>query len=436
MTGLSRSMRILRSDVMQTEKIYTDLFVQNRQMVDDGSCQVLNSQRQQALEALEQYGLPVHQEEYLHTDVSQWFQPDWGLNIQRHKIQADSVRIQHGTLPEGVVVETLEKASAQNPALVEKYYNRLADMKRPGIAAINAMFCQDGVFIYVPKNTVVEQPVQLVSLLQSPVSMMVNRRILVVLEQGASLSLVMTDHSGAQNPMLATQVTEVFVGAGATLRLYEMEETGVQNLRAAETFVLQQADSNVQMGCFTLTNGKTRNSTFVTLAEPGANLQLDGAVVTDRNQHVDNFTSVDHKAGNCTSSELYKYVLDDESTGNFYGKVLVRPDSQHTASAQTNRNICVSKKARMWTQPQLEIYADDVKCSHGATVGQLDEQALFYMRQRGIPYVEARMLLMQAFLNEVTDRVQVELLRERLHLLVEKRLRGELNQCQNCGACK
>ena len=156
---------------------------------------------------------------------------------------------------------------------------------------------------------------------------------------------------------------------------------------------------------------------------------------------MDNHTTIDHRVPDCTSNELFKYVLDDQAVGAFAGKVLVREGAQHTSSQQTNRNICATREARMYTQPQLEIYADDVKCSHGATVGQLDENALFYMQQRGIPLKEARLLLMFAFVNEVIDNevidyIRMDALKDRLHRLVEKRFRGELNKCQGCAICK
>jgi Fe-S cluster assembly protein SufD len=151
---------------------------------------------------------------------------------------------------------------------------------------------------------------------------------------------------------------------------------------------------------------------------------------------VDNNTLIDHVVGDCTSHELFKYVLDDRATGAFAGKVLVREGAQHTESDEVNKNICMTRESRMYTQPQLEIYADDVKCSHGATVGQLDNDALFYMQQRGISEQEARMLLMFAFVDDVINQVSLEPLRERLTLLVEKRFRGELNQCKSCSLCK
>jgi Fe-S cluster assembly protein SufD len=186
----------------------------------------------------------------------------------------------------------------------------------------------------------------------------------------------------------------------------------------------------------TLYNGKTRNTTIVTLEGEGANITLNGMAIADKEQHIDNCTKIDHKSARCNSNELYKYVLDDHAVGAFYGLVLVRPGAQKTNSLETNKNLCATKDARMYTQPQLEIYADDVKCSHGSTVGQLDEQALFYMRTRGISEKEARMLLMFAFVNEVIDTIRLDTLKDRLHLLVEKRFRGELIRCGSCHKCK
>ena len=163
---------------------------------------------------------------------------------------------------------------------------------------------------------------------------------------------------------------------------------------------------------------------------------LNGCVIADKNQIVDNNTLIDHKLGHCNSRELYKYVLDGNATGAFAGRVLVRHGAQKTISEERNQNICATREARMFTQPMLEIYADDVKCSHGSTVGQLNDAALFYMRQRGISQKEAKLLLEFAFINEVIDTMKLEPLRDRLHHLVEKRFRGELSKCEGCKLCK
>ena len=442
---------------------YIDLFSQNRALVEKGSAGVMNAMRNKALECLMRYGLPHNKlEEYLHTDVSRWFEPDWGLNLARIDMPVDfaqafkcnvpnlstqlyflandafaaSDTAQKNALPNGVLAGSLKEAVLNNPELIEGFYGKIADMDKPGVAAINTLFAQDGFLLYVPDGVVLDKPLQLVTLLSSNVDLMVNRRILVVLGRAAQAKLLLCDHALTANRFLTTQVIEVFAGCDSSLELYDLEETHNANLRASELYLSQSAGSRVAVDNLTLHNGETRNTTCVTFEGRGAELSLNGVAITDKSQHVDNMTFVDHRVADCTSNELFKYVLDESSTGAFAGKVLVREGAQHTSSQQTNRNICLTREARMFTQPQLEIYADDVKCSHGATVGQLDERALFYMRQRGIPEQEARMMLMLAFVGEVIGKVELEPLRDRLYRLVEKRFRGQLTQCEGCSACR
>ena len=185
-----------------------------------------------------------------------------------------------------------------------------------------------------------------------------------------------------------------------------------------------------------LFNGNTRNSCTVRLAGEGAEVSLNGCVIADKMQRVDNNTRIEHLVPHCTSNELYKYVLDDNAVGAFAGLVYVKEGAQKTSSAMTNANLCATRSAHMYTQPMLEIYADDVKCSHGSTVGQLGDEALFYMRQRGISLEEARLLMKAAFITEVIDMIPLEPLRDRLHFQVDKRLRGELSKCEGCKLCK
>ena len=192
----------------------------------------------------------------------------------------------------------------------------------------------------------------------------------------------------------------------------------------------------VNHNVITLHNGVTRNRLDLVFKGEGAECFANGCVIADKSQHIDNNTLIDHQVGHCTSHQLYKYVLGDEAVGAFDGRILVRKDAQKTSSNEINQNLCTTKKARMFTQPMLEIYADDVKCSHGSTVGQLNDAAMFYMRQRGISEKEAKLLLEFAFVNEVVDQIQLEPLKERLRYLVEKRFRGELNKCEGCKLCK
>ena len=447
---------------MKVEQQYIDLFSQCEAMICRHSTEVMNAPRAQAFSDFERLGFPTTKEEkYKYTDAAKLFAPDYGLNLNRLDIPVNPYEVfkcdvpnmstalyfvvndafygkalPKTPLPEGVLLGSLKELAIQYPDLVKKYYGKLADTSKDGITAFNTTFAQDGFMLYVPKGVVVDKPIQLVNILRADVNFMVNRRLLVVLEEGAQARMLVCDHAMDDVNFLSTQVVEVFVGDNAVFDFYELEETHNSTVRFSNMYVTQEANSNVLLNGMTLHNGTTRNTTEVTLNGRGAEINLCGMAIADKNEHVDNHTFIDHKVSDCTSNELFKYVLDDQSVGAFAGKVLVRPGAQHTSSQQTNRNICATREARMYTQPQLEIYADDVKCSHGATVGQLDEKALFYMQQRGISYKEARLLLMFAFVNEVIDTIRMEALKDRLHLLVEKRFRGELNKCQGCAICK
>ncbi|MGN0057419.1 MAG: Fe-S cluster assembly protein SufD [Phocaeicola plebeius] len=447
---------------MKAEQQYIDLFSQCEAMICRHSSEVLNAPRARAFADFERAGFPTRkQEKYKYTEVGDCFAPDYGLNLNRLEIPVNPYEVfkcdvpnmstslyfvvndafyKHvqpsAALPEGVLFGSLRDMAQQHPDLVKRFYGKLADTSKDAVTAFNTMFAQDGVLMYVPRNVVMEKPIQLVNILRADVDFMVNRRVLIVLEEGAQAKLLVCDHAMDHVNFLSTQVAEVFVGENAVLDLYELEETHESTVRFNNLYVRQEAGSNVLLNGMTLHNGTTRNTTEVTLAGRGAEINLCGMAIADKNEQVDNHTFIDHQVPDCTSNELFKYVLDDQATGAFAGKVLVREGAQHTNSQQTNRNICATREARMYTQPQLEIYADDVKCSHGATVGQLDENALFYMQQRGISLKEARLLLMFAFVNEVIDQIRMEALKDRLHLLVEKRFRGELNKCQGCAICK
>lgn len=447
---------------MRAEQQYIDLFSQYEDAICLHSADALNAPRSRAFADFERLGFPTRkQESYKYTEVDKYFAPDYGLNLNRMEIPVNPYEVfkcdvpnmstslyfvvddsfdchvhPSAKLPEGVLFGSLRDMAVEHPELVKKYYGKLADTSKDGLVAFNTMFAQDGVLMYVPKGVVIEKPIQLVNILRADVDFMVNRRVLIILEEGAQAKLLVCDHAMDEVNFLSTQVTEVFVGENASFDLYELEETHNSTVRFSNLFVHQQANSNVLLNGITLHNGTTRNTTEVVLDGRGAEVNLCGMAIADKNEQVDNNTFIDHRVSDCTSNELFKYVLDDCAVGAFAGKVLVREGAQHTNSQQTNRNLCATREARMYTQPQLEIYADDVKCSHGATVGQLDENALFYMQQRGIELKEARLLLMFAFVNEVIDHIRMDALKDRLHLLVEKRFRGELNKCHGCAICK
>lgn len=447
---------------MQSEKQYIDLYEETRQMIFDHSAPAMNAVRDRAYEDFKRQGFPSKKvERYKYTDMQALFEPNYGLNINRLDIPVnpydafkcdvpnlstslyfvvnDSFNTKNlpgAHLPEGVIVDSLSAVASKKPDFIEKYYSKIAKTDGDAVTALNTMLAQDGLFVYVPKNVKVDRAIQVINILRSDVDLMVNRRVLIVLEEGAEAKLLFCDHSADDRRFLTTQVIEAYVGDNASLDLYCMEETHAKNVRVSNVYIEQQANSRINHNVITLHNGITRNRADLVFKGEGAECNLSGCVIADKHQHVDNNTLIDHQVGHCTSHELYKYVLDEQAVGAFAGRVLVRHGAQKTSSNEVNQNLCVTKEARMFTQPMLEIYADDVKCSHGSTVGQLNDAALFYMQQRGISVKEARLLLEFAFINEVVDKIQLEPLRDRLHHLVEKRFRGELNKCEGCKLCK
>jgi len=451
---------------MNSEQQYIELYEQARQIIHDHAPEVMNAVRDEAFEDFRRQGFPSKKvERYKYTDVQKLFEPDYGVNLSRLQIPVDPYEAfrcdvpnlstslyfvvndmfyhddkPKGNLPEGVVIGSMRNY----PDLVGKYYAKLAKTSDDAITALNTMLAQDGMLVYVPKNVKVDRAIQVINILKAtPQSaqrqvpdLMVNRRVLIILEEGAEIKMLFCDHTADDRNFLATQVIEAYVGDNASLDLYCMEETHHKNVRVSNVYIDQQANSRVNHNVITLHNGITRNKLDLTFSGEGAECQCYGCVIADKQQHVDNNTLITHKVPHCSSNELYKYVLDDKATGAFAGRVLVEHGAQKTTSQMTNQNLTATKEARMYTQPMLEIYADDVKCAHGSTVGQLNDAALFYMRQRGISLQEAKLLLQNAFINEVIDKMQLEPLRDRLHYLVEKRFRGELNKCEGCRLCK
>ena len=441
---------------------YIELYDECRGMICSHSAEVMNAVRDEAYENFKGQGFPTKKvERYKYTDIEKLFEPNYGLNLNRLDIPVNPYDVfrcdvpnlstslyfvvndafykklePKALLPEGVIVDSLKNQAEKNPDLIAKYYSKLAKTDEDAVTALNTMLAQDGLFVYVPRNVVVDRAVQVINILRSDVDLMVNRRVLIVVEEGAEVKLLFCDHAADNRNFLATQVIEAYVGRNASLDLYCLEETHAKNVRVSNLYIDQEADSRVNHNVITLHNGVTRNRVDLSLSGEGAECVLNGCVIADKEQHVDNNTVIDHKVAHCTSSQLYKYVLDEKATGAFAGRVLVRHGAQKTSSEMRNQNICATREARMFTQPMLEIYADDVKCSHGSTVGQLNDAAMFYMQQRGISQKEAKLLLEFAFVNEVIDTIKLEPLRDRLHHLVEKRFRGELSKCEGCKLCK
>ncbi len=458
---------------MSSVQQYLDLYHEQRALIEQNSSAPLNAQRAAAAECLLHLPLPTRRvERYKYTDADAAFAPDFGVNLHRfpmlgkQKLPSCQVTQLHTlmfqvnndvvlpfasdvVLPEGVTIMSLNDAARQYPELVERYYHQAAAqepanahkhtdrVKRDAVTMLNTMLVQDGIFVHVAAGMKCDRTLQVVFRAASNIDFMSNRRVLVVAEADSRIDFLFCEHAEGTHRYLSTQVTEIFTAPRAEVNLYTLEETHAHNTRFSNIYVEQEAESRVSINAIALLTGISRTMVNARLLGRGADCQTTGAVIADGEQRVDNSVLIDHVAEACTSDMLYKYVLDGESEAAFAGKVLVRPGAQQTLSQQTSANICISPTAKVHSQPMLEIYADDVKCNHGSTIGKLDEGALLYLRQRGIPEKEARLLLQHAFINDVLQRVHLSPLRERLSYLVEQRFRGELCHCQSsCQGCK
>ena len=448
--------------IIMIEQQYIDLFQQYRTDIDNNSIEILNVQRDAAFEKFKEIGFPTSKiEEYKHSDISRTFDTELGLNILNIPIPVSPYETfkcdvpnlatnlhflvndryyennqQVEGLPSEVYAGGMKEFAKRYPEIFKEHYAQSADYSDNGVAAFNTMFAPDGFVLYIPKNVELEKPIQLINILRGGVDLSVNRRILIIAEEGAKGKLLVCDHAVDDVHFVVTQVTEIFAGENSELVFDELEENSEKVTRLSSLFTVQLGRSHVIASSITLHNGFTRNNYRFRMLGEYAQATIGGLAICDKDQHVDNYAFLDHVAPNCTSTELFKYVLQERSTGVFCGKILVEKDAQKTLAYQTNRNLVASRDARMFAKPQLEIYADDVKCSHGLTTGHLDDEAMFYLRARGIPQEEAKMLLMVAFTKDVLDLISIDSLKERLEFLIDKRFRGELMRCGNCNVCK
>ena len=405
---------------MKSEQQYIELYQEAGNLIKSKSCPAMNAVRDEAFATFERQGFPTKKEErYKYTDVDAAFSPNYGISLTPLTIK-----------PSPYIYNVKDA-----PLDITPYYNRVTNTK-DSITALNTALVHDALLIHVPANTLVDDPIVVDNWLRGTAPTMTNRRILLLMEKGASATVIINDHAADKQRFLVTQVVEVYVQDNARLDLYEIEETTPLCSRFSNIYIQQGRDSSVKHNAITLFNGQTRNLCDVYLKGEGAEVTLNGCAIGSASQRIDNNTLIHHQVPNCQSNQLYKYVVDDHAVGAFAGKILVDKNAQRTTSQETNANLCASSDARMYTQPMLEIYADDVKCAHGSTVGVMDETALFYMRQRGIPEVEARTLLKNAFMGQVIDQIKFEPLRQRLYVKVEKRFRGELDKCEDCRLCK
>jgi len=336
------------------------------------------------------------------------------------------------TFENGVIAGSIKAAIQQYPELVTPYLCKLQDNEKDELTAINEQEYTDGIFIYVPDNVKVEQPFQIVSLVNSREDLLIQNHNVIRVGNNSELSVIQCDDSTKYGKTFINVVTEIALSENARLHYYKTENKEADSLLFNHIFVNQKAYSQFHSNAITFNAGYVCNDIHVNLNEPFAEANLNGLYLVDKTQKCNNRIQVRHHATDCKSFQLYKGIMDDESEATFHGHVVVEPDAQRTSAFQTNRNILLTDKAKINTKPFLEIYADDVQCSHGATVGQLDEEALYYLRSRGIGERSARKLLMFAFANEICQHVEIQALKAKLSDMVQRRLNGELTICDQC----
>jgi Fe-S cluster assembly protein SufD len=446
------------STTSEVTERYLNIYRENIGRVSDNSPGYINEFRKGAFEKFVSLGIPDKKNEgYKYTNLNTFFDHEYtsyfipsesdfrkaeefrcditdldayGLVLVNGFYPAIQDKLRQ--LPHGVWVGSLNEAAIKFPDLIEKHYGKYAGSETDGLIHLNTAMASDGIFIYVPDGAVVPKPLQIVNLITTEGDMFNQNRSLIIVGKNADVSIIVCDHTMSPAKALTNSVTEVYVAENGRFDIIRVQNEHNTAAKMTHTFIHQERNSNVSSNNITLHGGLVRNSTYHSLAGEGAECNSCGLFLADKFQHIDNFVNVDHLSPHCTSNQLFKGVLDDMSTGAFNGRIVVRPDAQKTLAYQKSNNILLTDDAKMDTKPQLEIFADDVKCSHGAAVGQLDEEALFYMMSRGINKREARLMLMFGFAHEVIQNIKIEPLKERMDNLVMQRLKGELSRCASC----
>jgi Fe-S cluster assembly protein SufD len=335
-------------------------------------------------------------------------------------------------LPEGVYVGSLAAALGNRSESVEPYLARYADYRGHALTALNTAFLRDGAFVHIARGKVVTEPIHLVFLSTAPGEPTVSHpRTLIVADVNSQATLIESYVGLREEIYFTNAVSEVYLGENAVIDHYKVTRESREGFHIATLQVQQERSSNFSSHSITLDGGLVRNDVNAVLGAEGSECTLNGLYLAAGRQLVDNHTRIDHAKPHCASHELYKGILDGKAHGVFNGKIFVHQDAQKTDAKQTNKTLLLSEDAVINTKPQLEIYADDVKCTHGATIGQLAEEAIFYLRSRGIGRAEARSLLTYAFANDIVSRIKVAPVRANLeHVLLAAQQLPEIQEIE------
>lgn len=408
----------------------------------------IDNLRQEAIEIFDKAGFPTRkEEEWKYTNLAPLLKTDYKLfpeseevsigyqDVKKyfiHDMDTFNIVFVNGVYSSYLSSTTHEEAdicvmsSAMNKMVhqpvIENFYGKIAD-KNDSMVALNTAFTKDGAFIYVPDNVILSKPVQIMYLsTANDTEVMYQPRNLIVIGNNSQAHIIERHQTLDNKANLTNSVTEVHVGRNAEIDYYKVQNDTIEASLIDNTFISQERDSRAAFQTFSFGGKLTRNNLNFVQNGENSNSILNGITVISGKQHVDHHTKVEHKAPHCESHELYKGIYDENAHGVFNGKVFVHPEAQKLNAFQQNNNILLTNDAAIDTKPQLEIFADDVKCSHGCTVGQLDDSALFYMQQRGIPKKEAQALLLYAFAADVLEHVQIPQMKKRITKIIAEKL--------------
>ncbi len=440
-------MPIVLDQSVQPEDRFISAFEVNKGETLNGQNAIIARQRQDAIDRFAELGIPTNDlEAWKYTNIAKVLDRPYALQLapERPPVVADDIepffvdgldahqlvfvngRIAPtlsdvGALPKGVIVTSLERAGKEHPQLIEAHYGEYADFEDEALTALNTAFVQDGPFVYVPSGTVVEKPIFILHVTATEDDLFIQPRNLFVVEDGGVAKIIEAQRALNTAHTFTNHVIEAFVGENGNLDHYVVQDEGSQASRVQSMYGEHRSNSVLDTHTVTLSGEVVRNNLEITPNGTHCESHLFGLYLGKDDMHVDNHTLVDHVQPDCFSNELYKHVLNDASTGVFNGKVFVRRDSQRINAYQSNKSIVLTDEANIYTKPELEIYADDVQCSHGATTGQLDDEAIFYLRSRGLSETHARILMLRAFAGDVLDEVAIDALREQLDARVADR---------------
>ena len=422
------------------------------QAFKEGATQGLSfkTQREKSIQHLEDTGFPtIKDEEWKYTNLLPILKNDYQLSESKSEITAQSLKeyiltdtdthlmvFVNGQFSEELssidekhaTICSLSEAEEKNPNILQKYWGSCLSKTPDSLVSLNSALSKEGAFIYVPKNKVVEKPIQIIYVTnQVSADLFLQSRNLIVIEENAQVQITERHQNFDGKEVFTNALTEIYADDNSIVDFYKIQNDKRSCSLIDNTWVKQGKNCNCTVDTFSFGGKFIRNNLNFLLEGEHSESNMRGITLIGQDQLVDHHTMVDHAVPNCLSNEMYKGIYDDNAKGVFNGKVMVRPDAQKTNAFQSNNNLLLTDSASIDTKPQLEIYADDVACSHGCTIGQLDDEALFYLRSRGIPFKEAQAMLMYAFANDVLSNVKIPELKEKLNKIIAEKLGVEIN---------